>query len=316
MEPLHLAHADENPAGPFLVRREFASTALDVRRALVWLDNLIREALVAAAGSREPAAGSDPFRGLHISEAEVARLIEQPPGEPLLAARDLSARVDALPVPRALAPFVRACGLDDFDLATILIASAPELDLRYERLYAYLQDDVERRRPTVNLVLDLLCGSLASKIRGRAHFVSDAPLLRHRLIHLSASVAQAEAPLLAQRVRLDPQVLAALLGEASLDPRLACACRLSRPVAVPAEGLVQAAARGLPELARRYQKAGEPLRLYLQGGGSDDKRDAAACIASELGAALLHVDLARLLAAPLDFELALILVGREASLKD
>jgi winged helix domain-containing protein len=128
----------------------------------------------------------------------------------LLAARDVSARVDAVPVPRALARFVRECGLNEFDVALLLIAAAPDLDLRYERLYAYLQDDVEKRRPTVDLALDLLCGSLASKVRRRTHFASDAPLLVHRLIHLVSPGAAAEAPLLAQR--LQPQVLAALLG--------------------------------------------------------------------------------------------------------
>ena len=36
-------------------------------------------------------------------------------------------------------------------------------DLRYERIYAYLQDDVTRRRPTVELVLNVLCESSAEK---------------------------------------------------------------------------------------------------------------------------------------------------------
>ena len=43
----------------------------------------------------------------------------------------------------------KAFGLDTIDLDIVLIALAPEVDLRYERLFAYLQDDVTRRRPTV-----------------------------------------------------------------------------------------------------------------------------------------------------------------------
>ena len=38
----------------------------------------------------------------------------------------------------------------------LLIALAPEIDPRYERLYAYLQDDVTRKRPSIDLTLNLL----------------------------------------------------------------------------------------------------------------------------------------------------------------
>jgi hypothetical protein len=316
LESLHLAQPQDEPAVPVLVRPGLRGHAAELRRALAWLDGLLREALNIASRGREPATGSESFRGLHITEAEVARLLKQPPGEPLLAARDVCARREAVPVPRALEPFVREYGLDEFDVALMLIAAAPELDLRYERLYAYLQDDVERRRPTVDLALDLLCGSLASKVQRRAHFASDAPLVVHRLIHLSSPAAAADSPLLAQRLRLEPQVLAALLGEPSLDARLAGACRLWQPAAGAGESLPQTSpAHGLPALARRCHDAGESLRLYLQGPGHDDKRSAAAGIATALGAMLLEVDLARLTAAPSDFEQALQLIGREAWLK-
>ena len=45
--------------------------------------------------------------------------------------------------------------LSSFDLDVILITLAPELDRRYERLYAYLQDNVSFRRPSVDLALNL-----------------------------------------------------------------------------------------------------------------------------------------------------------------
>jgi hypothetical protein len=46
--------------------------------------------------------------------------------------------------------------LSAFDVDLILLALAPKLDLRYERLYAYLQDDVTRTWPSVDLALNLL----------------------------------------------------------------------------------------------------------------------------------------------------------------
>ena len=62
----------------------------------------------------------------------------------------------------------------------MLIVVAPEIDLRYERVYGYLQDDVTRRRPTVDLALDLVSRTAQEKLAHRALFGSGAPLTRSR----------------------------------------------------------------------------------------------------------------------------------------
>jgi len=54
--------------------------------------------------------------------------------------------------------------LSPFDVDVCLVALAPDLDLRYERLYAYLQDNMAKKRPTIDLALNLLCPSAADKI--------------------------------------------------------------------------------------------------------------------------------------------------------
>ena len=51
-------------------------------------------------------------------------------------------------------------------------------------MYAYLQDDVSRKRPTVDLALNLLCPSAEARPARRAHFAPDAPLIRAGLLHL------------------------------------------------------------------------------------------------------------------------------------
>lgn len=53
------------------------------------------------------------------------------------------------------------------DLDILAIALAPELDRRYERLYAYLQDDVRAKLPTVDLALNLLCATAADNLQQR-----------------------------------------------------------------------------------------------------------------------------------------------------
>ena len=44
-------------------------------------------------------------------------------------------------------------GLTPFEEQVVLIALAPEIDSKYQRLFAYLQDDFSRRRPSVGLAL-------------------------------------------------------------------------------------------------------------------------------------------------------------------
>ena len=98
-------------------------------------------------------------------------------------------------------------GLAPFELDIVLIALAPEVDLRYERIYAYLQDDVTRRRPSVDLVLNLLCSSAEERLARRACLSSESPLVRHRLIRLIPDPQQVEAPLLAHYIKLDEQIV-------------------------------------------------------------------------------------------------------------
>jgi len=98
--------------------------------------------------------------------------------------------------------------LSSFDLDLLLLALAPELDLRYERLYAYLQDDVTRRRPSVDLAFNLLCSSSADKLTRRAHLAATAPLRRHGLLSLLADPQQLQPPLLAHTLKLDSQIVA------------------------------------------------------------------------------------------------------------
>ncbi|MBY8854266.1 ATP-binding protein, partial [Saccharothrix sp. MB29] len=66
----------------------------------------------------------------------------------------------AAPAPGAeprLLRLARRFDLAPVDVEFLLIALAPDVDARFERLYAYLNDDVTRRRAVVGLALEL-CG--------------------------------------------------------------------------------------------------------------------------------------------------------------
>jgi hypothetical protein len=164
--------------------------------------------------------------------------------------------------------------LKSFDLNLIVIALAPEVDLRYERLYAYLQDDdVTRKRPNVELALNFLCASATEKVVRRDRFSATAPLLRHHLLHLVPESDRVDPPLISCALHLDEQIVRWLLGETGLDRRLSQFCQLSPPAAQqktpPVSEEMQRAAIALAQQSRQAQ---QPLHLYFQGVKDTAKR--------------------------------------------
>ena len=89
--------------------------------------------------------------------------------------------------------------LSAFDLDLLALSIAPELDRQYVRIYAYLQDDITQKRPTVDLALNLFCSTNAEKFSYRKHFTNFSPLISHRLLHLFAESQPQQASLLEHR---------------------------------------------------------------------------------------------------------------------
>jgi SpoVK/Ycf46/Vps4 family AAA+-type ATPase len=287
---------------------------------LGWLDQLLEHAVARLQEGSDEAAQADPFRGVYISRAEAERLLTREPGTGTLGA-DGDGTEAPLPGPvedgSRLGWIERAFGLSRFDVGLMLIALAPELDLRYERLYAYLQDDVTRRRPSVDLALNLLCRSAEARLRRRAHFEADATLVRRGLLQLVPDPNQVHPPLLAHYFKLDEQIVRFLLEHEGLDARLAPFCRLVAPTEAPvALALGVEAERALTALVAEARQTGQPLRLVFRGRAGAGKRSAAEALAARAGVPLLVVDLARALAAATDFEPAVRLACRQAWLQD
>ncbi len=184
--------------------------------------------------------------------------------------------------------------LTPFDLDVILIALAPALDRRYERLYAYLQDNVSQRLPGVELILNLLCQSAADKLMRRTHFNPAAPLLAHHLVHLIPQHDIEKPSLLSHYVKLDEQIVNFLLGGQTIDARLAPFSKLILPtMTVDALWLPTNLREPLADWVRDAWEDERPLRIYLQGPEGNGRHTIVAALAAEADASLLIVDLAQ-----------------------
>lgn len=314
--------------------QKFATSISHLITELERIDLLIRAQVDRA---RQEQLVSEEFQGLVISEEEVDSLLDRAVGLPRWALSD-----GALPQAEFLSAYERMSSdieklksaskrngvelrfdrlaeefeLDRFERDAILVSLAPELDLRYERLYAYLQDDVTKKRPSVDLVLNLLCSSLGDKLSARARFAPTASLLKNSLIQLHDEPEYGQPPLLRKFIKVEPRVVEFLLGSNDLDPQLSPYTDYVMPsIQFSDLAMRDKFKRRLQLLAQKAQNE-SPAIFYFQGPYGVGKRATAEAICHELGVALLVVDGERLLSSDdPEFGTALGLVMREARLR-
>ena len=209
----------------------------------------------------------------------------------------------------------RLFGLSAFEVDTLLACLLPELDLSYQRLYGYLQDDITKSNPTVDLVLHLLCDSFEQRVMAREAFIPEAPLVRNHLLRLSDDGASRKSLLLNRSLQVDERVIGYLLGTGQIDARLLPMAILVHPevelqdVVVPDDTRLR-----LTELAARFLEKG--LVGYFRGGYGVGKQTTAEALCRELGVPLLRIDIGCLLTADIAPELAITLIFREGLLQN
>jgi hypothetical protein len=257
----------------------------------------------------------DPFRGLYLGDDDVERLLAGTVPRPAPApeagpARDrVEAAADADEASGAglrLRGLAQRFGLDALDEDLLLVALAPDVDHRCERLYGYLHDDVTRRRASVGLALEL-AGRHPADAEARDRLGPRGRLVAAGLVE----VDDAERPFLTRALRVPDRVVAHLLG--SDEPEPAVADLLVTPVAPtgpagpvgPGDGAGDGAGEGDGDgdrLARllapgdRPAGAGPHLLAYVaEDPGASGRSFVAAALAAR-GRPALVADLGRLAA--------------------
>lgn len=253
------------------------STAHDLQRqylhaVLTWLDILLEREV-----RRWQAAGANPadrFRGLYITDEQARELAARrgaglaPLPAEELAAFDTQARAaqsvissiqkqaETHGIQLRLKSLAEIFGLNDFAWWAFIVCMSPALDLRYERIYAYLQDDVTRTLPRTDLLLNLLAPEdRLARLDYLHHFERYAPLLQFRLL-LPVEEANLRHGSLRQSFRAAPGVVDWLLGR--YDPRAALGDWADLGLA-PADESEQSRAAAI------FEQDGMPARRVLIG---------------------------------------------------
>jgi len=243
---------------------------------------------------REP--GGDPFRGLYVEEDDVVEMLMHQEAAPTLARR--------LPDSPRLSQLGAIYDLSAEQLDVVSIALAPELDSKYERIYSYLQDDVTRKRPSIELVTTLLGDGPDRDVQWRARY---GLLIQRGILSLSSDTI----PLARRELSLHARIVAFLCGQDDIDPNLAPFCRITRPAAE-----ADCSDIGLSRLARTAAADRSPLVLNFHGENELGKKRAALTLAGELNKLLLEFDVDHTARSGQDFETHLRDFAREMRLQN
>lgn len=255
----------------------------------------------------------DEFRGLYISDEQVNQLIDRTLSHEGAEATvaELSRRAEALRAgsenqSRDHSPWQRLTA--EFSLSAIerdilLLALAPELHLKYETIYAYLNNDVTRKWPTRDLALRLFSPSAEQTIDVHRCLLPDAVLFSNGLLQMISSSPERPS-WLSTSFSVSSTVLHYLSGIRSLDSRLTLFIDEPMPqvkgeqIPLPSDKLA-ALRRVVTLLFSNFSTLVAPL-VVLTGREGAGRRMAAAAVCSELGHPLLRVDLEALRTSPED----------------
>jgi len=291
----------------------FADSAEHILAEMKRLDLMLRRAVLVARQARATDT-PDEFRGLVISEQTVDHMLDSVDflgdmwkldGSPAAVnidqeletrqeeIRDRMQATAQAGIKLTLAHLAAVCDLSPAEVDVLLVALSAELETRYETLFAYLQNDVTRKRPSVDLCLNLVCRTEQEKLQARHIFSPDAPLLYFHLIQLHEESYDRNSTELRHFLKLDDAVTEFLLER---QPLQTSGGQLLAAHNVIADLETSSATRTeLANLAGALEPGGlEHAVVQLWGADDAPLKEAALALAHSLEKNVLYADLARL----------------------
>jgi MoxR-like ATPase len=206
--------------------------------------------------------------------------------------------------------------LSPVELDLLLLAMAPQLDVRYGELFGCLQGDPARHRPTVSVALDLLGLTPAQRVVARQVLTPTSRLVAPGLVRLHDPSGQPGSPLPDRELSVDDRLVAYVTGHDGMDAALSEVADVVRiaPTGPGIDRLVVAdeVRAQLASLQRRPQRL-----CLLRGPEGSGRQGAAEVLAQAWGVtALLRVQTDRLpFEDPARFAALVQAVSREARLQ-
>lgn len=308
--------------------QSFPSNNAYLLAELQYLDCLIRGEVKQIRRSDDETL-DQAFTGVYVSENEVDQMLSAPPlsDDAVTARREQAAALRREIDERILnsleenivltLPYLgNLFELTPFEEQVVFIALAPEIDPKYERLFAHLQDDLSRRRPSVGLALRLLCATAEERLQAHIAFSEQATLFRTRILR---SLGKSDGPLPSRPLVLHDHLVSFLLNVSSLDHDFAACVHLHPPIRDLASlrwepGFMNGLFQLVNSCISGDFAARRRVILHFYGPHGTGRRTLAAALCHAVGVPLLVADVGELIARFENIEDALRSVFRHAFL--
>ena len=289
------------------------------------LDLLLR---LCITGEEQPDAIS-PFGGMVLTTGEILELLDAGRTEEYDKRQlwDKIAEMNALISKRREASKLKGIrlslphisemlNLSPFEEFCIIICLAPELDRKYEKIYAYFQNDMTMKSPSIHFVLQFLTNSDEERIAARKFFDLQAPLMKFLMEHHN-DATDYNIPLIARTLKLDDWVVNFLLEVHVLDSRLMQTAQLIPVSTQAADSILTAEDKNIIRFIKHYQdsKEGRKQLFYLYGPEGSGKYEHVLTVCNSLSQSMIVADIAKILASEMPFDEILRLLGRQLMLE-
>ena len=285
----------------------FETSSQQIAAELGWLELVIKREIALIRRGRTHHEKFDEFSGLYVSEEaidaylaegdNVAGIVKRDPEvlrieESIRAARDRldrkAANSLAAGIDLRLGRLANAFGLDLGQVTVLLACLAPDVDLRFQKFFAYLQNDVSKRRPMVQLLHRFGLGEAGPPLGARSTFGPEGRLLVQDLLSLPAHKADDCFPLM--QPRMPDNVLDFLAGIDRVDTASAGVVELSQSRALVESGVYFDRHRSLIRewTADRARLEGRPI--VLLGPSGSGRSELISAFAAALNKTVLTVD--------------------------
>ena len=313
-------HAGSGPAQPYSSNQEHLADELQLLELRLKL-----KMLEAPQPDPELALMDEEIRSLLDVQPEDERYINLLTAEIAHLERQIAARLEASyrlspgQALRLMLPQVAsALNLSGQEISILIACLAPELDRKYERIYAFLQNDMSEKRPSVDFVLGLFCGTDEERLAARLLFDAGAPLMKF-LLERRGEYGDSRTPLIARPLKLEEWAVNLLLGYEVLDERLTKVASLSTVPIPPQTRFPDELEQKMLRFVKHYSGGEERSSgslLYCCGPDEAGKLGGIRGICGKLGLSLLVADMDKLLLPEIDFGEMVRLLGRHALLEN
>ncbi len=196
--------------------------------------------------------------------------------------------------------------LSNLEVQIILILFVPEINSKYERIYAYLQDNLNRTYPTVQLLALLLCESPLETQTLYDHFIKPS---KFSMLHLIDFVEEETHELLFQQpLRLADALRNYLMGDLRIEDALQPYCHIVEPIQDSSTML------DIEHSIKKGMQNEERYLINIYGTSTKNKKHEALKIASRFGFGLLCIETSEAVQTESDINKLTALVIRDALL--